>query len=375
MDSSPQDAHCIVCRRNYIPRTRSNTITGSICNDCKSLVADDNEPTPPIRNFHGRDPRRILSIRYSSSESIEDLFSQQFSQLINLARQNQESVQVEDIDRDSWFGESDSNFSFYGGESDIETSEMYTHQDRESHFSFDTDVDPMHAGLNQLNSDDESQFYVDIDIEESSSVRLTHQYSPENSALFQWQVVHQPDLFSESEDREFEELLEQFTEINDSRRGAPPASASAVQKLPSVIISKKNHDKADNLVCAVCKELLHIDSEAKQLPCMHLYHPMCILPWLNARNTCPVCRFELPTDDLVYEGRNRMRSQVENSSMQVITHVLNSSIRIVTRYMTAAAPIVSIVGIALALWFRSRSTGGSSQYRVRDRSQGASGRR
>ncbi|CAL9076827.1 unnamed protein product [Musa acuminata var. zebrina] len=29
----------------------------------------------------------------------------------------------------------------------------------------------------------------------------------------------------------------------------------------------------------------------------HIYHAGCILPWLGIRNTCPVCRHELPTQD------------------------------------------------------------------------------
>ncbi|KAJ6777895.1 E3 UBIQUITIN-PROTEIN LIGASE PRAJA [Salix koriyanagi] len=49
------------------------------------------------------------------------------------------------------------------------------------------------------------------------------------------------------------------------------------------------------LVCAVCKDQFLIDVEAKQLPCSHLYHPDCILPWLSNHNSCPLCRFQLQT--------------------------------------------------------------------------------
>jgi E3 ubiquitin-protein ligase RNF181 len=47
-------------------------------------------------------------------------------------------------------------------------------------------------------------------------------------------------------------------------------------------------------VCAVCTEEIKAAEAVARLPCAHWYHHGCIAPWLGIRNTCPICRAELP---------------------------------------------------------------------------------
>ncbi|KAF6171063.1 hypothetical protein GIB67_014643 [Kingdonia uniflora] len=71
------------------------------------------------------------------------------------------------------------------------------------------------------------------------------------------------------------------------------ASVSAVVALPSVEVSSGE--------CVICREQMKEGRDVCELPCQHLFHWICVLPWLKKRNTCPCCRFQLPTDDVLGE--------------------------------------------------------------------------
>ncbi|KAK1698271.1 hypothetical protein QYE76_014968 [Lolium multiflorum] len=98
----------------------------------------------------------------------------------------------------------------------------------------------------------------------------------------------------------FERLLGQLAQIEAGAvtraRETPPASKAAVDSMPTVPIAAA-HVRAD-CHCAVCKEPFELGAEAREMPCKHIYHEGCILPWLQLRNSCPVCRHEMPTDSM-----------------------------------------------------------------------------
>lgn len=99
-----------------------------------------------------------------------------------------------------------------------------------------------------------------------------------------------------------EELIQHLAENDPNRYGTPPASKTAVEGLPDVSVTEELL-ASDSSQCAVCKDTFELGETAKQMPCKHIYHADCILPWLEMHNSCPVCRYELPTDDPDYEQR------------------------------------------------------------------------
>ncbi|GMJ06964.1 hypothetical protein HRI_004365600 [Hibiscus trionum] len=71
-------------------------------------------------------------------------------------------------------------------------------------------------------------------------------------------------------------------------------AASAIGGLLTVKITE-NH-VANTMHCPVCRDEFEVGGEAIKLPCKHLYHSDCIVPWLNINTTCPVCRFKIYDD-------------------------------------------------------------------------------
>ncbi|XP_071716010.1 E3 ubiquitin-protein ligase RDUF2-like [Rutidosis leptorrhynchoides] len=100
----------------------------------------------------------------------------------------------------------------------------------------------------------------------------------------------------------FDRLLEQLSQIDITglnRSEQPPASKFAVESLPTFEVSNLHVSKESH--CAICIESFDLGVEVREMPCKHIYHSDCIVPWLSIRNSCPVCRYELPTDSVVTE--------------------------------------------------------------------------
>ncbi|GMI64485.1 BCA2 zinc finger ATL 16 [Hibiscus trionum] len=443
-DHSGLPVLCTLFRRSLAPESEAtfDLETVGLCGDCKFLLLEGLGTPPPQDSTRRRHARRRRN-RQSSSESIENLFSQQFSHMINLLRQNQSTVSgsedqimdgvssarsfrrsssrttpsgsrrwrhvISDSESDGFdnldsFDESESNVSFswyrvfrgesgaisfstYGGDSDASMdghsfldTELFVQAENRSDINSDsdTDIDPMHAGLSQWNWDEPDE---DGEWEEADADEYTIGHTTSRTGLL--------NLFTSNPNganlpvfnfRRFEQLLDHLAETDGSRRGAPPASLSFVNNLPRVIVSDE-HEKSDGLACAICKDILPVGIEVNQLPCLHVYHPSCILPWLSARNSCPLCRYELPTDDKDYEeGKQYMNSRMEMHGIQHqnasedgssedsdeacelgpcqlhdVPHVdptISSSARKDGRdwLFRAAAPIAGIFGVVLVLW-------------------------
>ncbi|KAF2357590.1 Zinc finger RING-type [Trinorchestia longiramus] len=97
----------------------------------------------------------------------------------------------------------------------------------------------------------------------------------------------------------------------------PPTSKEVIANLKTIIIDEKKVGQQ----CPVCLKLYELAEKCHQLPCDHLFHATCVLPWLNKTNSCPMCRHELKTDDEVYEEyRLRKKNESERKAQIEALH-------------------------------------------------------
>lgn len=98
-----------------------------------------------------------------------------------------------------------------------------------------------------------------------------------------------------------ESELQSELEYLESLRTTTDAVVS--KRLTKVMICKirkysnSNFGSSDDLVCPICNDGWgNCNAPVKsviQLPCSHLFHDACLMPWLNIKQNCPICRTEL----------------------------------------------------------------------------------
>ena len=104
--------------------------------------------------------------------------------------------------------------------------------------------------------------------------------------------------------------------MQNQHQGNPPASQTAIDKLKHFKMEKKYCKKDDKdpkklefPECSICLTEVNEGQDTILLPCGHMFHDECVTKWLKIHNTCPLCRFEIPTDNADYERERNLRNQ------------------------------------------------------------------
>lgn len=144
----------------------------------------------------------------------------------------------------------------------------------------------------------------------------------------------EPDAQRQADNQAYTQRLEEalMASLQDAEGGnvaaaAPPASKHAVKSLVREVLSEERLQQLGGPAteCAVCREDLQVGEEVQIMPCNsnHVYHPDCLAPWLKGHNSCPVCRFELPTDDMAYENkkeRDQREAEERKGAANAVSH-------------------------------------------------------
>ena len=111
--------------------------------------------------------------------------------------------------------------------------------------------------------------------------------------------------------------------MQNQHQGNPPASQTAIDKCKHFKMEKKyckKNDKDPNKLeypeCSICLMEINEGQDTILIPCGHMFHDNCVTKWLKMHNTCPLCRFELPTDNAEYERQRNQRNQQREANIR-----------------------------------------------------------
>ena len=173
---------------------------------------------------------------------------------------------------------------------------------------------------NNASNSEQNEFLEEIDVNNNNNSNNTRRNIRSNisGVLFNFISSDNPlslltpfirtHLVLQNNEDDMDNIINEIMLHDTNKYGNPPASKNAIEKLKKCKINE-NIIKEFGIEnsCAVCKDEFIIGEECILMPCNHHFHENCLLPWLKERNSCPVCRYELPTDDEDFELRKKQK--------------------------------------------------------------------
>jgi hypothetical protein len=153
-------------------------------------------------------------------------------------------------------------------------------------------------------------FITFLDRENTLGSRLNRPIHRTSSSIISFLNQLIESTSNENDDREMENIIQYLMTNDPNKYGNPPAAKETLDKLENKLIDEElllDLKRKDSIDCSVCRDEFVVDSKLVKLPCNHYFHGECVKPWLEQRNSCPTCRYELPTDDGDYELRKAER--------------------------------------------------------------------
>lgn len=91
-----------------------------------------------------------------------------------------------------------------------------------------------------------------------------------------------------------EELMALERAVRESESNKTPHALTGLEKhtyLRGATIDKEAMCAQPS--CPICGEDFSVDETALQIQCSHLFHEQCVVPWLELKHNCPICRLDM----------------------------------------------------------------------------------
>ena len=86
------------------------------------------------------------------------------------------------------------------------------------------------------------------------------------------------------------------SEVSEQLRRMSQSNAELKEKLkPKEILGTRkitSSEYVEEMECVICMERFEFNIDYTTLPCGHLFHKECLMPWLTQHHSCPICRTE-----------------------------------------------------------------------------------
>ncbi|CAO2594493.1 E3 ubiquitin-protein ligase RNF165 [Lemmus lemmus] len=102
----------------------------------------------------------------------------------------------------------------------------------------------------------------------------------------------------------YEELLQLEDRLGNVTRGAVQNTIERFtfphkykKRRPQDSKGKKDEGEESDTdeKCTICLSMLEDGEDVRRLPCMHLFHQLCVDQWLAMSKKCPICRVDIET--------------------------------------------------------------------------------
>ncbi|XP_058784714.1 E3 ubiquitin-protein ligase SDIR1-like [Vicia villosa] len=128
------------------------------------------------------------------------------------------------------------------------------------------------------------EWYMDMEIEEFDNLVIEINSDEDNRFISDEDNRFIIQIDSDEIEDEWNYGWEDGIEIEENIRFVP-AAPSCIEGLKMVKVEEAE-------TCTICLEDFNV---GVCMPCSHMFHMNCIQDWLNVGNSCPLCRFQLPT--------------------------------------------------------------------------------